>query len=247
MMQASAESSICVIVEEGEAQAATVVLEMAFERELQVMIPPPLTHHPSISPRPFLCDLCSSQWCSPHHPPHPLLSAVQRGLVADINTEYGHSIVAIVGEGMAFRRGTGATFTKAMTTAGVNIRAIAQGSSERQISLVVEAEDCSKALRAAHAALALSSTQISIAVLGATGDVGTEFLQQLVESQMAIADASEAGGKRQIVSELNVAFKVTAPPPPPSSPPSCSAVTLPPPLPSIPLHPPTSSLVATRR
>jgi len=166
--QASAESSICVIVEEGEAQAATVVLEMAFERELQ------------------------------------------RGLVADINTEYGHSIVAIVGEGMAFRRGTGATFTKAMTTAGVNIRAIAQGSSERQISLVVEAEDCSKALRAAHAALALSSTQISIAVLGATGDVGTEFLQQLVESQMAIADASEAGGKRQIVSELNVAFKVTA-------------------------------------
>jgi len=34
---------------------------------------------------------------------------------------------------MAFRPGTGATFTKAMATAGVNIRAIAQGSSERQI------------------------------------------------------------------------------------------------------------------
>ena len=165
--QASAESSICVVVEEAEAQAATLTLEMAFERELS------------------------------------------RGLVADINTEYGHSVVAIVGEGMAFRRGTGATFTKAMATAGVNIRAIAQGSSERQISLVVEAEDCSKALRAAHAALALSSTQISIAVLGATGEVGTEFLQQLVESQMAIADAS-AAGKRKVVSELNVDFKVTA-------------------------------------
>ena len=39
---------------------------------------------------------------------------------------------------MAFRPGTGATFTKAMATAGVNIRAIAQGSSERQISLMVE-------------------------------------------------------------------------------------------------------------
>ena len=167
---------------------------------------------------------------------------MQRGLVADINTEYGHSIVAIVGEGMAFRRGTGATFTKAMTTAGVNIRAIAQGSSERQISLVVEAEDCSKALRAAHAALALSSTQISIAVLGATGDVGTEFLQQLVESQMAIADASEAGGKRQIVSELNVAFKVTAPLPPFPLPLALPSRFHPPSPPFPSTHPPRPSL-----
>ena len=62
---------------------------------------------------------------------------------------------------MAFRPGTGATFTKAMANAGINIRAIAQGSSERQISLMVEREECTKALRAAHAALALSDTQVS--------------------------------------------------------------------------------------
>lgn len=54
---------------------------------------------------------------------------------------------------------TGATFTKAMANAGVNIRCIAQGSSERQISICVEKEDCTRALRAAHAALALSNTQ----------------------------------------------------------------------------------------
>ena len=46
-----------------------------------------------------------------------------------------------------------------MATAGINIRTIAQGSSERQISICVEAADCARALRAAHAALALSSTQ----------------------------------------------------------------------------------------
>ena len=62
---------------------------------------------------------------------------------------------------MAFRPGTGATFTKAMATAGINIRTIAQGSSERQISICVEAADCAKALRAAHAALALSTTQVT--------------------------------------------------------------------------------------
>ena len=165
--QASAESSICVVIEESEAQAATVSLEIAFERELQ------------------------------------------RGLVAGIVTEYGHSVVAIVGEGMAFRPGTGATFAKAMATAGINIRMIAQGSSERQISICVDAEDCSKALRAAHAALALSNTQISVAVLGATGAVGGEFLDQLTESRKLLTDATDAG-KRKAVSDLNIDFKLTA-------------------------------------
>ena len=165
--QASAESSICVVIEESEAQAATVSLEIAFERELQ------------------------------------------RGLVAGIVTEYGHSVVAIVGEGMAFRPGTGATFAKAMATAGINIRMIAQGSSERQISICVDAEDCSKALRAAHAALALSNTQISIAVLGGTGAVGGEFLDQLTESRKLLTDATDAG-KRKAVSDLNIDFKLTA-------------------------------------
>ena len=53
--------------------------------------------------------------------------------MAGITLERDHSVVAIVGEGMAFRPGTGATFTKAMANSGVNIRTIAQGSSERQI------------------------------------------------------------------------------------------------------------------
>ena len=71
------------------------------------------------------------------------------------------------------------------------------------------AEDCSKALRAAHAALALSNTQISVAVLGATGAVGGEFLDQLTESRKLLTDATDAG-KRKAVSDLNIDFKLTA-------------------------------------
>jgi len=110
---------------------------------------------------------------------------------------------------MAFRPGTGATFAKAMATASINIRMIAQGSSERQISICVDAADCAKALRAAHAALALSNTQISIVVLGATGAVGSEFLDQLTESKKLLTDATCAG-KRKAVSDLNIDFKLTA-------------------------------------
>ena len=54
-----------------------------------------------------------------------LKDEVAWGLIASITTEYDHSVVAIVGEGMAFRPGTGATFTQAMATAGINIRTIA--------------------------------------------------------------------------------------------------------------------------
>merc|ERR1740138_1152763 len=110
---------------------------------------------------------------------------------------------------MAFRPGTGATFTTAMANAGVNIRMISQGSSERQISICVEKDDCTKALRAAHAALALSNTQLSIAVLGATGMVGSEFLEQIIESKRVV-DEPTAAGKRRALDDLKLDFKVTA-------------------------------------
>ena len=117
-------------------------------------------------------------------------------------------MVAIVGEGMAFRPGTGATFTKAMANAGVNMRCISQGSSERQISIVVEKEDCTKALRAAHAALALSNTCLSVCVLGATGVVGSEFMMQLGESRRVV-DKADQFGKRKALDDLRMDFKVT--------------------------------------
>ena len=132
-----------------------------------------------------------------------------RGLIAGITVEPGHSVVAIIGEGMAFRPGSGATFLKAMANSGVNVRTIAQGSSERQIAICVEKQDCTKALRAAHAALALSNTQLSVAVIGATGMVGKELLRQLAASKRVIDDPKMAG-TRQVLDDLRLDFKVTA-------------------------------------
>ena len=165
--QASADSSMCIVVEESVGQRALAVLQQAFERELA------------------------------------------RGLIAGITVEPGHSVVAIVGEGMAFRPGTAATFLKAMANSGINVRTIAQGSSERQISICVEKQDCTKALRAAHAALALSSTQLSIAVIGATGMVGKELLGQLAASKRVI-DNPKMAGRTKILDDLRLNFKVTA-------------------------------------
>jgi len=165
--QASADASLCVVVEEAVADRAIACLQLEFERELN------------------------------------------KGLVAGITLESGHSVVAIVGEGMAFRPGTGAVYLRAMANAGVNVRTIAQGSSERQIAICIEKEDCTKALRAAHAALALSNTQLSVAVIGATGMVGSEFVEQIVDSKRVVDEPTTVGTRRAL-DDLSLDFKVTA-------------------------------------
>ena len=69
----------------------------------------------------------------------------------------------------------------------LHLRRIAQGSSERQIAVTVDRADCTRALRAAHASLALSNSQLSIAVVGASGAVGTEFLRMLASTGLLVA------------------------------------------------------------
>ena len=102
-------------------------------------------------------------------------------------TEIPMAIVAIVGEGMAMRSGVSASFMSSLAKANVNIRVIAQGSSERQVAVVVEAKDVSRALRAAHMVFTLSQTMVSVAVLGGTGKVGSALLRQLVAQRDSLA------------------------------------------------------------
>jgi len=99
-----------------------------------------------------------------------------RSTVGSISLNKGLSIVAIVGEGMAYSSGISSTLMGSLSKANVNIRLIAQGSSERQIAVVVGKDDTTRALRAAHQAFTLSDTTASITLLGATGEIGTAFV-----------------------------------------------------------------------
>jgi aspartate kinase len=71
--------------------------------------------------------------------------------IEDVLSEDGVAIVAVVGEGMRGRPGVAGTTFAALGDAEVNILAIAQGSSERNISLVVAEADVAQAVRAIHA------------------------------------------------------------------------------------------------
>ena len=104
-----------------------------------------------------------------------------RSTVNSLSLTTNMSIVAIVGEGMALKSGVSSTFMSSLARANVNIRVIAQGSSERQIAIVCKADDTSRALRAAHMAFTLSETTASVAILGGTGKVGRALTKQIQE------------------------------------------------------------------
>ncbi len=87
-------------------------------------------------------------------------------------------VLAIVGDRMAGQPGVAARLFEALGRARVNVRAIAQGASERNISVAIDAADAAKALRAAHAGFWLSAQTIALGVIG-PGKVGAALLDQL--------------------------------------------------------------------
>jgi aspartokinase/homoserine dehydrogenase 1 len=111
-----------------------------------------------------------------------------RSTVGSISLNKGLSIVAIVGEGMAYSSGISSTLMGSLSKANVNIRLIAQGSSERQIAVVVDKDDTTRALRAAHQAFTLSDTTVSITLLGSTGSIGSTFVNALQKQRRTLID-----------------------------------------------------------
>nr|WP_121270669.1 bifunctional aspartate kinase/homoserine dehydrogenase I [Pedobacter schmidteae] len=97
--------------------------------------------------------------------------------------ENGLSVLAIVGENMKRTPGISGRLFSALGRNGVNIRAIAQGSSEYNISVILSRTDLSKAVNAVHDAFYsdLKKT-LNIFCLG-TGNIGKTLFQQL-EHQM---------------------------------------------------------------
>jgi aspartokinase/homoserine dehydrogenase 1 len=85
-----------------------------------------------------------------------------RRLFDRIDVEDKVAAVAVVGEGMRGSPGVAGRLFTAVAAAGVNVLAIAQGSSERNISFVVRESEADAAVRAAHAAFALHALPTTV-------------------------------------------------------------------------------------
>jgi len=74
------------------------------------------------------------------------------GLIEEISVQSDRAVVSLVGEGMKRYRGIAARFLTAISSAGVNVEVLAQGSTECAIAVVVKGEAAQSAMRACHTA-----------------------------------------------------------------------------------------------
>ncbi|MFM1887085.1 MAG: Aspartokinase I/homoserine dehydrogenase [Pseudomonadota bacterium] len=111
---------------------------------------------------------------------------LDEGQIQSVEVSPDLAILAVVGDGMAGTPGVSAKVFNALGSAAVNVRAIAQGASERNISVVVEGRHATRALRATHASFYLSPNTLSIGVIG-PGTVGRVLLDQLASQRVRLA------------------------------------------------------------
>jgi aspartokinase/homoserine dehydrogenase 1 len=100
----------------------------------------------------------------------------EQSMQVDVRSD--QAILAVVGEGMKGRPGVAGKVFDSLGRQNINISAIAQGASERNISCVIDASQQVRALNAIHQGFFESNKRLAIAMIG-VGNVGGAVLRQL--------------------------------------------------------------------
>lgn len=119
---------------------------------------------------------------------------ISLGKLNPLKVETGYSIVCLVGDDILGQRGATGRMMAALGRRSIAVRAVAQGSSERNISLIVSSEDARPAIKYIHKEFFEKSKykDINLFVAG-YGTVGKAFLDILAKNRDSIAERT---GKR---------------------------------------------------
>lgn len=112
---------------------------------------------------------------------------IESGAINNISITDDVAILAVVGDNMSGSVGTAGLFFSSLARSGVNVQAIAQGSSERNISAVISEKDSKKALRSLHSTFFLSEQTLSIGLYG-PGNIGGTLLDQLARESVRLKE-----------------------------------------------------------
>lgn len=113
---------------------------------------------------------------------------IEMTMVDPAIAEDGLSIVAVVGESMRNVPGVAGKLFESLGRNGINVIAIAQGSSELNISFVIHSKDEAKALNQIHDSFFLSDNRrINLFVIG-VGLIGGTLLQQIRTQRQHLID-----------------------------------------------------------
>lgn len=104
---------------------------------------------------------------------------IELGQINPIDVTSNHVILALIGDNMKHQAGLSGKVFSALGANAVNVQAIAQGASERNISVVIDAKDERKAVNVVHERFFQEVTKkVHLFVIG-TGNVGTQFLEMV--------------------------------------------------------------------
>jgi aspartokinase/homoserine dehydrogenase 1 len=144
--QASSEHSICIAIDNADAEKAKIAIDNEFNYEIE------------------------------QHKVEPLV------------IEHNNAIIALVGDHMKSHQGISGKMFSTLGKNNVNIRAIAQGASEKNISAVIAHKDIKKALNTLHSSFFEDQTkQLNLFVIG-VGNVGGKLLQQIKNQQQYLLE-----------------------------------------------------------
>ena len=113
---------------------------------------------------------------------------IEQHKVDPLLVENNNAIVALVGDHMKSHQGISGKMFSTLGKNNVNIRAIAQGASEKNISAVIAHKDIKKALNSLHSEFFEGQTkQLNLFVIG-VGNVGGKLLEQIKQQQQYLID-----------------------------------------------------------
>lgn len=103
-----------------------------------------------------------------------------------IRLEEDLSIVALVGDGMQHRSGVSGQVFSVLGDYGINVRAVAQGSSESNISIIIESKDEKRALQKLHEYFFEAPMKTAHLFICGVGTVGKAFIDILNQVQQSL-------------------------------------------------------------
>jgi aspartokinase/homoserine dehydrogenase 1 len=146
---------------------------------------------------------------------HEFALEIAQGKIDPCHVETELCIVALVGENMKNHQGISGKMFSTLGKNNVNIRAIAQGASERNISVVINEKDVKKALNTLHERFFEDNLkQLNLFVMG-VGNVGEKFLDQIHQQKKFLKEnlklnvrvVALANSKKMVFEEEGIALK----------------------------------------
>jgi len=139
---------------------------------------------------------------------------IKAGKIDKLNEQDNLAIVAVVGDNMRHTPGIAGKLFSSLGKNGINVVAIAQGSSEINLSVVIGKEDLTKALNVIHESFFLSDVKtINVFVVG-VGLIGSTLLKQLQkqsaylqkEKNIKINVVGLVNSKKMLINENGIAL-----------------------------------------